>query len=652
MKKIKIHGGRPLKGEVTISGAKNSAVALIPAAILADSPVILEGVPDIQDVHSLMDILEIMGVKTTFQNNTLEIDPTELVSIPMPSGKINSLRASYYFMGALLGRFGEAVVGLPGGCYLGPRPIDLHIKGFEMLGAKVTNEHGAMYLRTPDKKLHGERIFLDMVSIGATINIMLAAVKAEGKTIIENAAREPEIIDVATLLNNMGAKIRGAGTNEIRIEGVEKLHGCRHSIIPDRIEAGTYLAMAAAVGEGIKVNNVIYEHLESYIAKLEELGVPMEVKEDSIEVFPVNELNPVIVKTYPYPGFATDLQQPITPLLMKAKGTSDVIDTIYAGEVSGKKVGEKEAVRLMTGAPIPQGADTVIRQEDVERVGDTISVFQEQHAYENYCYAGEDYSAGTCLLTRGETVGAAECGLLASMGYSHAKVVRNMRAAVIATGSELTEPGSELSFGKIYNANLYLVCSRLTELGVSVVWMDTVQDDARCLKDSIEKACRLDADLILTIGGVSVGQKDIVEETYGLLGAEICFHGVKMKPGSPMMGGSYQKIPMLSFSGNPYGTFVNMELFVLPVLEKMTGSQRYRVEYREGTLAETFEKTGKVPRFVRARWENGTVVWKRQNASGILSSLNGCNCLLEIPPGIEEGRKKGEKVWVRMLSSR
>ncbi|EOH89413.1 UDP-N-acetylglucosamine 1-carboxyvinyltransferase 1 [Enterococcus asini ATCC 700915] len=334
MKKIKIHGGRPLKGEVTISGAKNSAVALIPAAILADSPVILEGVPDIQDVHSLMDILEIMGVKTTFQNNTLEIDSTELVSIPMPSGKINSLRASYYFMGALLGRFGEAVVGLPGGCYLGPRPIDLHIKGFEMLGAKVTNEHGAMYLRTPDKKLHGERIFLDMVSIGATINIMLAAVKAEGKTIIENAAREPEIIDVATLLNNMGAKIRGAGTNEIRIEGVEKLHGCRHSIIPDRIEAGTYLAMAAAVGEGIKVNNVIYEHLESYIAKLEELGVPMEVKEDSIEVFPVKELNPVIVKTYPYPGFATDLQQPITPLLMKAKGTSDVIDTIYAKRVN------------------------------------------------------------------------------------------------------------------------------------------------------------------------------------------------------------------------------------------------------------------------------------------------------------------------------
>lgn len=334
MKKIKIRGGRPLKGEVTISGAKNSAVALIPAAILADSPVTLEGVPDIQDVHSLIEILEIMGVRTNFSDNTLMIDPTNIVSIPMPSGKINSLRASYYFMGALLGKFGEAVVGLPGGCYLGPRPIDLHIKGFETLGAQVTNEHGAMYLRTQDKTLHGERIFLDMVSIGATINIMLAAVKAEGRTIIENAAREPEIIDVATLLNNMGAKIRGAGTNEIRIEGVKALHGCRHAIIPDRIEAGTYLALAAAVGEGIKVNNVIYEHLESYIAKLEELGVPMSISEDTIEVGTATDLKPVVVKTYPYPGFATDLQQPITPLLIKAGGTSEVIDTIYSKRIN------------------------------------------------------------------------------------------------------------------------------------------------------------------------------------------------------------------------------------------------------------------------------------------------------------------------------
>lgn len=334
MKKIVIHGNRPLKGEVTISGAKNSAVALIPAAILADSPVVLEGVPDIQDVHSLIEILEIMGVQTHFEENTLTIDPTEIVSIPMPSGKINSLRASYYFMGALLGKFGEGVVGLPGGCFLGPRPIDLHIKGFEALGATVTNEHGAMYLRTSEAGLAGERIFLDMVSIGATINVMLAAVKAKGKTIIENAAREPEIIDVATLLNNMGAKIRGAGTNEIRIEGVQELHGCRHSIIPDRIEAGTYLSLAAAAGEGITIKNVIYEHLESYIAKLEEIGVRMDISEDEIYVYPSKDLKPANVKTYPYPGFATDLQQPITPLLLKANGTSEILDTIYAKRVN------------------------------------------------------------------------------------------------------------------------------------------------------------------------------------------------------------------------------------------------------------------------------------------------------------------------------
>lgn len=334
MKKIVIKGNRPLAGEVTISGAKNSAVALIPAAILADSPVILEGVPDIQDVHSLIEILEIMGATVHFSNNILEIDPREVVSIPMPHGKINSLRVSYYFMGTLLGKFGEAVVGLPGGCYLGPRPIDLHVKGFEALGAEVTNEHGAMYLRTENKGLRGNRIFMDVVSVGATINVMLAAVKAKGQTVIENAAREPEIIDVATLLNNMGAKVRGAGTDVIRIEGVETLHGCRHFMIPDRIEAGTYLALAAAVGNGIKVKNVIFEHLESFIAKLQEIGVHMKISEDEIEVYPSKELKPANIMTYPYPGFATDLQQPLTALLLMTTGTSEIIDTIYAKRVN------------------------------------------------------------------------------------------------------------------------------------------------------------------------------------------------------------------------------------------------------------------------------------------------------------------------------
>ena len=334
MKKIIIEGNRPLTGEVTISGAKNSAVALIPAAILADSPVILEGVPDIQDVHSLIEILEIMGAKIHFSQNILEIDPRGIVSVPMPSGKINSLRASYYFMGALLGKFGEAVVGVPGGCYLGPRPIDLHVKGFEALGASVNNEHGAMYLRTDQEGLQGNRIFMDVVSVGATINVMLAAIKAKGQTVIENAAREPEIIDVATLLNNMGAKVRGAGTDVIRIEGVDKLHGCRHFMIPDRIEAGTYLALAAAAGNGVKIKNVIYEHLESFIAKLQEMGVNMTIREDEIEVFPSKELKAVNVMTYPYPGFATDLQQPLTPLLLMTKGTAEITDTIYAKRVN------------------------------------------------------------------------------------------------------------------------------------------------------------------------------------------------------------------------------------------------------------------------------------------------------------------------------
>lgn len=334
MKKIIIEGNRPLTGEVTISGAKNSAVALIPAAILADSPVILEGVPDIQDVHSLIEILEIMGAKIHFSQNILEIDPRGIVSVPMPSGKINSLRASYYFMGALLGKFGEAVVGLPGGCYLGPQPIDLHVKGFEALGASVNNEHGAMYLRTDQQGLQGNRIFMDVVSVGATINVMLAAIKAKGQTVIENAAREPEIIDVATLLNNMGAKVRGAGTDVIRIEGVDKLHGCRHFMIPDRIEAGTYLALAAAAGNGVKIKNVIYEHLESFIAKLQEMGVNMTIREDEIEVFPSKVLKAVNVMTYPYPGFATDLQQPLTPLLLMTKGTAEITDTIYAKRVN------------------------------------------------------------------------------------------------------------------------------------------------------------------------------------------------------------------------------------------------------------------------------------------------------------------------------
>ena len=334
MKKIVINGGRPLKGEVTISGAKNSVVALIPATILADDIVTLDGVPDISDVASLIDIMTIMGAKIERKEDSLIIDPRGVKDMPMPFGKINSLRASYYFYGSLLGRYGQATVGLPGGCDLGPRPIDLHLKAFEAMGAAMTMDGSSMKLATDGKPLQGANIYMDTVSVGATINTILAAVKAEGRTVIENAAREPEIIDVVTLLNNMGAHIRGAGTDIITIDGVPHLHGTRHQVIPDRIEAGTYIALAAAIGEGIQINNVLYEHLESYIAKLEEMGVRMTISEDSIFVEKQTGLKAIQIKTSPYPGFATDLQQPITPLLLTAAGRGRIVDTIYEKRVN------------------------------------------------------------------------------------------------------------------------------------------------------------------------------------------------------------------------------------------------------------------------------------------------------------------------------
>ena len=335
MRKIIINGGKELQGEVTVSGAKNSVVALIPAIILSDGVVTLDGVPAISDVDNLIEIIEVMGGSVKRDGETLEIDPRGVKDMPMPFGKINSLRASYYFYGSLLGRYGQATVGLPGGCDLGPRPIDLHLKAFEAMGASISYEDESMRIATDaGQRIKGAHIYMDTVSVGATINTMLAAAKADGRTVIENAAREPEIIDVATLLNNMGARVRGAGTEVITIEGVESLHGTRHQVIPDRIEAGSYIAMAAAIGKGIKVKNVLYEHLESFIAKLEALGVRMTVVEDAIFVEEQGDLKPVDIKTSPYPGFATDLQQPMTPLLLKASGRGKIIDTIYEKRVN------------------------------------------------------------------------------------------------------------------------------------------------------------------------------------------------------------------------------------------------------------------------------------------------------------------------------
>ena len=335
MRKIIINGGKELQGEVTVSGAKNSVVALIPAIILSDGVVTLDGVPAISDVDNLIEIIEVMGGSVKRDGETLEIDPRGVKDMPMPFGKINSLRASYYFYGSLLGRYGQATVGLPGGCDLGPRPIDLHLKAFEAMGASISYEDESMRIATDaGQRIKGAHIYMDTVRVGATINTMLAAAKADGRTVIENAAREPEIIDVATLLNNMGARVRGAGTEVITIEGVESLHGTRHQVIPDRIEAGSYIAMAAAIGKGIKVKNVLYEHLESFIAKLEAMGVRMTVEEDAIFVEEQGDLKPVDIKTSPYPGFATDLQQPMTPLLLKASGRGKIIDTIYEKRVN------------------------------------------------------------------------------------------------------------------------------------------------------------------------------------------------------------------------------------------------------------------------------------------------------------------------------
>ncbi|WP_010500319.1 UDP-N-acetylglucosamine 1-carboxyvinyltransferase [Paenibacillus elgii] len=328
MEKLMIAGGRPLRGTVQISGAKNSAIALIPAAILSETAVTLDNLPILSDVAIYTELLQELGASVEWSNDQMMIDPSQLLSRPMPNGNVKKLRASYYLMGALLGRFGEATIGLPGGCNFEPRPIDQHIKGFEALGARITNENGALHIQA--KELRGAKIYLDVVSVGATINIMLAASRAKGVTTIENAAKEPEIIDVATLLNSMGAKIKGAGTETIRIEGVDALHGCRHSIIPDRIQAGTYMIAAAATRGDVIVDNVIPKHMEALTAKLQEMGVHIYEMDESIRVVGQPEYEAVDVKALVYPGFATDLQSPMSSLLTQTRGVSILSDYVYS----------------------------------------------------------------------------------------------------------------------------------------------------------------------------------------------------------------------------------------------------------------------------------------------------------------------------------
>ncbi len=330
---IKIRGGRRLNGEVNISGSKNSTVALIPAAVLGSKPVTIVGVPKISDVDALIELLGELGVEVMQPDEeTLVINPTKMENHPLVSDAVQKLRASYYFMGALLGKYGKALLKNPGGCYLGPRPIDLHIKGFQALGAKVSYPDGCTLLEAPEDGLKGTRIFLDISSVGATINIMMAAVFAKGKTVIDNAAREPEIIDIATMLNKMGARIHGMGTSTLVIEGVNELKGCFHEIIPDRIEAATYILMAAAMADDVWVKNVIPQHLEAILSKLEEIGIHLDTTSDAVHIYgndPDTPLKPTDITTKPYPGFATDVQQVFTTLLTRSEGTSHITEEIY-----------------------------------------------------------------------------------------------------------------------------------------------------------------------------------------------------------------------------------------------------------------------------------------------------------------------------------
>ena len=356
-----------MRGEVEISGAKNAAVAIIPAALMVDGVCRIENIPQISDTDMLLTILKELGAKIRFINkSTIEIDCTDVRYQDAPYDLMRKIRASYYLIGAMLGRFGSAKTTMPGGCNFGVRPIDQHIKGMTALGADVDVKNGFVYADARDGRLHGARIYLDKVSVGATMNIMLAAVLAQGRTIIENAAREPHIVDLANFLNSMGADVRGAGTDTIKVNGVDKLHGGSYAIIPDQIEAGTYMVAAAATGGEVLVKNVIPRHLECISAKLRETGTIVQEYEDSVLVKGASTLRRVNIKTLPYPGFPTDMQPPMGALMCVAKGTSVITEGVYDNrykytnelrkmgaeiQVDGR-VAVIEGGKRLTGAPV------------------------------------------------------------------------------------------------------------------------------------------------------------------------------------------------------------------------------------------------------------------------------------------------------------
>lgn len=360
MENLRVCGGNRLYGEIVTGGAKNAAVAIIPAALLVDGVCRIENVPDIRDVNLILEMLSFLGAKVTkVDTNTVEIDSSCVSTYKAPYDLASRMRASYYLLGALLGRFGKAEVALPGGCNFGERPIDLHIKGFRALGAEVDIVRGQVEAKADS--LHGASVYLDKVSVGATMNIILAATLANGRTIIENAAKEPHIVDLANFLNAMGARIRGAGTDTIRIDGVERLSGGSYAIIPDQIEAGTFMIMAAAAGGDVLVKNLIPKHMASLVSKLEEMGVEIEEYDDAIRVRREKPLRPCDVRTMPYPGFPTDLQPQIVALLSLAEGTSKVTEDVwdnrfqYVGEL--KRLGADISVQGKTA--IIEGGSTL-----------------------------------------------------------------------------------------------------------------------------------------------------------------------------------------------------------------------------------------------------------------------------------------------------
>lgn len=348
MPKIRIEGNHELTGTINIGGAKNSVVALIPAAILCDEVVTISNVPKITDVNDLGKILNRLNAKYSISKGQIEIDSSQIINKDITKNLSSKLRASYYFMGALLGKFNRVEMYFPGGCNIGARPINLHLKGFELLGAKITEENDHFTIEA--EKLKGNNIYLDFPSVGATINIMLAAVKAKGRTVIDNAAQEPEIVNVATFLNNMGAKIKGAGTSTIVINGVKYLHSCYHEVIPDRIEAGTYLIIGALLGKNLRIDNIIPNHLEALIAKLSEAGVDMQIGIDNIVVNKAISYKAVNIRTLVYPGFPTDLQQIMATFLTQCSGKSIIEETIYENRFKNlfelNRMGAKARIHL------------------------------------------------------------------------------------------------------------------------------------------------------------------------------------------------------------------------------------------------------------------------------------------------------------------